>query len=130
MRHYLLVGLGSAVGGLARFGTVTAAVALFGPGFPVGTLAVNVLGSLLIGLIMGLSCAERRLITPELRSLLAVGFCGGFTTFSFFSWHILALTEAGQAPLALLYIASTTLLSLLAVWIGYGLTRLPLGRVQ
>lgn len=130
MRHYLFVGVGSAVGGLARFGTVTAAVAVFGPGFPIATLFVNVLGSLLIGLIAGLSRAESRLlITPERRSLLAVGFCGGFTTFSFFSWHILALAEAGQAPLALLYLASTTLFSLLAVGIGYVLAGLPLGRV-
>lgn len=122
MKHYLLVGLGSALGGLARFAVVLAAIATFGPTFPAGTLTVNVLGSLLIGFIAGLARAGGgALITPEQRALLAVGFCGGFTTVSFFAWQAVFMSADGRAPLALVYVAGSVALALAGVWAGFAL---------
>jgi len=120
MRAYLLVALGSALGGAARFGSVTSAVAIAGPAFPFGTLLVNVVGSLLIGVVAGLADApDRSRLSSEQRTLLATGFCGGFTTFSFFSWQVLALASSGQPLLAALYVLLSLTLPLLAAWYGY-----------
>jgi fluoride exporter len=122
MPHYLLVGLGSALGGLARFAVVLAAIATVGPTFPAGTLTVNVLGSLLIGFIAGLArFGAGSIISPEQRALLAVGFCGGFTTVSFFAWQAVFMAGAGRAALAVLYVAGSVALALGAVWAGYAL---------
>jgi fluoride exporter len=122
MRDVLLVGVGSGLGGAARYGLVAAALAIFGPAFPVGTLLANVLGSALIGLIAALARAESRfLVPPATRQLLAIGFCGGFTTYSFFGWH--ALWLAGRSiVVATSYVLLTTALSLVAVWLAYRVT--------
>ncbi len=86
--------------------------------FPWGTLVVNVLGALLIGLLAGRAVAFENLATRELRLLLAVGFCGGFTTFSTFSMEVVTLLREDAAGLALAYIAASLLLSLAAFWLG------------
>lgn len=85
--------------------------------FPVGTLAVNVLGSFLIGLVLTLSL-ERGLVGPNVRLFLAIGVLGGFTTMSTFSYETLALVRDGSMALALWNIGSTFGTCLIAVWLG------------
>jgi fluoride exporter len=84
--------------------------------FPVGTLVVNVLGSLLIGFLYALF--SRQVIGEEYRLLLAVGFCGGFTTFSTFSNESLHFLRNGQWVPFILYSVGCLLLCLLSVWLG------------
>ena len=110
------VALGSAVGGVSRYllgGLVQRAA---GTTFPLGTLLINVTGSFLIGVILKL--ASEGTVTPEMRALLAIGFCGGYTTFSAFSAETLALVEDGQTVRAGLYVVLSVILSLGATWGG------------
>ena len=117
IQSLILVALGGAAGSVARFLTVTAA-ARVAPGWPWGTLAVNVAGSLAIGLL-SVALAARMPLSP----LLIAGFLGGFTTFSAFSLDALSLWQAGQAPQAAAYVAASVLLSLAAVALGAALAR-------
>jgi len=122
MRNALWVALGSGLGGAARYATVAAALALFGPAFPVGTLMVNVVGSLLIGVLAGLVRPHGEdPLSPHVRLLLATGFCGGFTTYSFFAYQSLWLVQMGRPVAALAYTLGSPALGLLAVWVGYRL---------
>jgi CrcB protein len=89
------VALGGALGAVARYGVSGWVQHATGAFFPYGTLAVNVAGSLILGFVLGLG-AGRYLIAPEWRLFLATGFCGGFTTFSTFSYETLALIEDQQ----------------------------------
>jgi fluoride exporter len=122
MQRTLLVALGGLVGSVARYWLTGAVQRVGGDVFPAGTLAVNVLGSLLIGLVMTLSL-ERGLIDDELRILLTSGFCGGFTTMSTFSWETLALLREDQWLLALANAGVTLLVCLGAVWAGIAVAR-------
>jgi fluoride exporter len=103
------VALGSALGGVARYllgGWVQRAA---GGVFPWGTLAVNLSGSFLLGLISRYAI-ESAGVSAEVRTLLTIGFCGGYTTFSTFSWETTRLLEDGDWPRAGLYaVASVTL---------------------
>lgn len=112
------VAAGSALGGVLRFLLVPWAQRYFAAGFPGGTLAVNVAGSLLIGLILRLA-TEPGVIPPETRVFLTVGVCGGFTTFSAFSAESLELLQTGQWGRALIYIAASILLSIGAAALGW-----------
>jgi fluoride exporter len=117
---YAAVGAGSALGALARYLCTLAMVALLGPAFPWGTLAVNVLGSFLIGLYATVTEPDGRLrASPAQRQFVIAGFCGGFTTFSIFSLETLLLVERQAFGLAVIYIAASIILWLIAVWIGY-----------
>jgi fluoride exporter len=98
---YGAVGVGSALGALARYLCTLAMVALLGPAFPWGTLAVNVLGSFLIGLYATVTEPDGRLrASPAQRQFVIAGFCGGFTTFSIFSLETLLLVERQAFGLA------------------------------
>ena len=130
MLNYLYVALGSAAGGLAR---VLAGVWLQerlgrvmphsgAKPFPVGTLLVNVTGSFLIGVLI-VVLARRATNATTLHSLLVLGFCGGYTTFSTFSADTLALLESGAAPLAAMNIVASVVLALLATLAGAALGR-------
>jgi protein CrcB len=89
-KHLSAVAAGSALGGVVRFAAVNLSVYSIPPPFPWGTLAVNVIGSLIIGWLAGWSRAEgRHYLSPEARLFLMVGFCGGLTTFSFFAGRLL-----------------------------------------
>lgn len=110
---FLLVGLGGALGSMARYGV---ALALPSVGFPYATLAVNVIGCFGIGL--ALPALERSApLAPELRLLVIVGFLGGFTTFSAFGHDTFALVKSGVGP-AILNVAANVLLGLGAVVAG------------
>src|SRR5438105_9812919 len=89
------VALGSAVGGVARFALATIVQQRVGPDFPAGTLVVNVSGSLLLGFLLRYSLGTVA-ISPEVRALLTTGFCGGYTTFSTFSYDTMLLREAEE----------------------------------
>jgi CrcB protein len=119
---YLWVALGGAAGAAARYGVAQWAGERWGWSFPWGTLAVNVTGSLAIGLVMTLLIA--RGADPAFRLLLVTGFLGGYTTFSAFSFETLTLLEARRWSAAAIYVAASVALGLLACAIG-----LVLGRI-
>ena len=118
----LLVAAGGVVGCVARYWLDGTVQRLVGPGFPAGTLVVNILGSLVIGLVMTLSI-ERGLLEDNLRILLTTGFCGGFTTMSTFSYETVALVREGERLLAFGNVAGTLIACMSAVWVGSVLGR-------
>ncbi|NIT57685.1 MAG: fluoride efflux transporter CrcB [Aliifodinibius sp.] len=85
--------------------------------FPFGTLTVNVVGSLLIGIIIGATLEGD--LTKSMRLLLATGFCGGFTTFSSFSYEFFSLLQHEQTGYAFLYATASFVLGLAFVWLGF-----------
>jgi CrcB protein len=115
MATLLQVGLGGALGAVARYLTGIAAMRLTGPGFPWATLTVNVAGSFLMGaLVVILAQYSANRLAP----LLMTGVLGGFTTFSAFSLDALTLWERGQAGLAAAYVTASVVLSLAAIAAG------------
>lgn len=123
MHHLFLVMLGGAVGAGARHLVGRAALAIWGPGFPVGTLAVNVVGGLAMGLLAGW-LATRASGDEALRYLLGVGLLGGFTTFSAFSLETVLMIERGELVTALLYILASVVLSIGALFAGLQVSRM------
>ena len=119
---YAIVFLGAGIGGALRHGVNLAAVRLFGFGFPYGTLIVNVLGSLLMGLLAGYF-AFRTGIPQHVRLFLTTGVLGGFTTFSAFSLDAALLMGRHAYWSAAAYMAGSVLLSLLALFAGLSLFR-------
>ena len=120
--NYLIVFLGAGVGGAARHGVNVLSARLVGTGFPTGTLVVNALGCLLMGLIAG-TFAFRGHLPQEMRLFLTTGILGGFTTFSTFSLDAALLWERGETGLAALYVGASLVLSLAGVAAGLALTR-------
>lgn len=118
---YFLVFLGGGLGAAARQGINRAGLALLGPGFPWWTLAINVSGSFLIGLLAGLFGAMET--GHNARLFLTTGFLGGFTTFSAFSLDALTLWERGGQLQTGLYVAGSIILSLVAAAMGLMLSR-------
>lgn len=118
MAAYLWVALGSALGGVARFWLAAAMTAWLGPAFPWGTLAINVLGSFVIGLAAALTGGGRFPGVADLRTFVMVGLCGGFTTFSSFSLQTLELAQAGEMARAGAYVLTSVALCLGCVWLG------------
>jgi len=122
---YLLVFLGAGVGGVFRHGVNVAALRAFGPGFPWSTLAVNVGGSLLMGILAGwFALTTGATWTASARLFLATGVLGGFTTFSAFSLDAVLLWERGQGGLAAFYILASVALSVGALVLGLALVRI------
>ena len=118
--HWLLVFVGGGLGAVSRHGVGRATLHWLGAGFPWGTLAVNVVGSFLIGLAVGLFDAFGT--GQQTRLFLATGFLGGFTTFSAFSLDAMTLWERDPWQ-AGLYVAATVLLSFAAIAAGVVLSR-------
>lgn len=122
VRLLLSVGLGAMIGSVARSLVSVGLLHIFGPGFGWGTLTVNVLGSLLIGLYATLTEPDGRVfVSPAKRQFVLAGFCGGFTTFSIFSLETLLLVERQAFALAAINVGGSVILWLLAVWTGYRL---------
>jgi CrcB protein len=117
--NYLLVAIGSAVGGMGRYLFTGLGARFVSETFPWGTLFVNVTGSLLIGVLAVLVPADSRLLPNEARELLMIGLCGGFTTFSSFSLETLNLARNGAWIPAVSYALGSVALCLIFVWIGY-----------
>ena len=112
--NYLIVFLGAGIGGAGRHGVNVLAARLVGTAFPAGTLVINVLGCLLMGLIAGFF-AFRGQLPQEARLFLTTGILGGFTTFSAFSLDAVLLWERGEAMLAAFYVLGSVALSLAAL---------------
>jgi fluoride exporter len=127
MNRYLLVMLGAALGGLARYAAGNAVLQRFTARFPenvfpLGTVIVNVTGCFLIGILMTLFI-ERGDSNPNLRLLLVTGFLGGYTTFSSFAWESFEAIEKEQIWIGLANIVLSVVLGYLAVWCGAWLVR-------
>ena len=122
MQIYLWIALGSALGGAGRYWCTDAIARHLGETFPWGTLTVNVVGSLLIGLVATLGEPDGRLLmSSTTRQFFMIGLFGGFTTFSTFSLQVLTLVRDGQWLPASLYILGSVALCLAGVWLGHGL---------
>jgi CrcB protein len=116
------VAIGSALGGLARYGISGMVARAFGETFPWGTLVVNVLGSFLIGAVATLSGPDGRLlVSPVTRQFWLIGIFGGFTTFSAFSLQTLSLAQDGEWLRAGGNVALSVGLCLAFVWLGAAL---------
>jgi CrcB protein len=117
---FFWVGFGGALGSMARFGLSLLATRQWGEAFPWGTLFINVSGSFVITFFSVLSIGDGVLnVTPNMRLFVAVGLCGGFTTFSSFSLQTLALAQQGEVGRAGLYTAASFVFCLLAAWSGF-----------
>jgi len=123
MKQLLLVGCGGFIGSIARFMVQKLNLNWHVLSIPMGTLSVNVIGSLLIGFIIGVS-GKSEIISPGLRLFLMVGICGGFTTFSSFTAENLTLLQNGQFATVLLYTGLSIFLGFLAFYLGYVLSNL------
>lgn len=122
MKILLAIGIGSFLGGISRYLLSQFIQTKFLSTFPFGTLGVNILGCLLIGVVFGLS--DKGNLTQEWRLFLATGVLGGFTTFSAFSNETVNMLRDGQFWYAAAYIVSSILLGLLATFIGISFIKL------
>ena len=115
LKNIVLVGAGSCIGGILRY---LISVIRIGKGFPWGTLAVNLLGCLFIGVLCGWF-TKAGTAAGNLALFLTVGFCGGFTTFSTFSKEALAMLQQGNFWLFAAYVAVSVIFGILFVAVGY-----------
>lgn len=122
LKMVLLVACGGALGSVARYLFNMATMKLVGPDFPWGTLGVNIIGSLAIGVIVGLLAFTTEW-TQEIRAFAVVGVLGGFTTFSAFSLDAMLMGEKGAFLQMGLYVVSSVVLSLAATWGGLYLVK-------
>lgn len=116
------IALGSALGGVSRYLAGALVQRLATTTFPIGTLAVNVTGSFLLGLIIRYAI-ETPSVSPDMRAFLTVGFCGGYTTFSTFTFETARLLEDGEWTRAAAYIALSLLVSIGAMFVGFAAAR-------
>lgn len=123
IKNLLLIGAGGFIGSIARYLVSRLNTQVDWLSIPVGTLLVNVLGSLLIGFLIGIA-EKSTVMTLEMRMFLMVGLCGGFTTFSSFTGENLMLMRNGQFLPLFLYTGLSILLGFTAVYLGYMSTRL------
>ena len=117
MNPTLLVMAGAAIGAAARYHRGRLLFHLCGPGFPYGTLAANLLGGLLMGLLIG-TLARSSFVDEPWRLFLGVGLLGGFTTFSAFSLEVVSMIERGQWTIAIGYALISVIGSVLALFTG------------
>lgn len=123
MKMYLVVALGGAFGAMARYATDSTMMRLAGPGFPWGTVAVNLIGSLLLGLLIG-AAAHGLHLSQEARALIVTGFLGAFTTFSTFSLNTVTLIERGETASALGYVLGSVIFGVGMFFLGLRAWRL------
>ncbi|MBS1542445.1 MAG: fluoride efflux transporter CrcB [Bacteroidetes bacterium] len=116
-RIFLLVGIGGFLGSAARYYSQQFLAKSIPSVLPYGTLAVNIIGCFLIGIIYGLS-SRGNVLSPDWRIFLATGFCGGFTTFSAFSYESISLMQDGEYLYLSIYIAASVLFGLAATYLG------------
>jgi len=122
LQPYLIVFLGAGIGGTLRHAVNTLSTRLAGPDVPAGTLTVNVVGSLVVGMLAGF-LASRGQVDPAWRLFAMTGLLGGFTTFSAFSLETAQLWQRGQLVAAAAYVSGSVVLSVGAVFLGLALTR-------
>jgi CrcB protein len=118
MRLLWYVGIGGAVGAMSRFLLGAFIQQRAGADFPVGTLIINITGSFVLGFVMRYAL-QAGTVSPEMRALLATGFCGGYTTFSTFSYENALLIEDGEYGRAALYIGLSVTVALAFTFLGF-----------
>ena len=123
MNAVLLVGAGGAVGAMARYGVSVAVGRLWFTTFPLATLAVNIIGSLAMGIVIGLLSRHLPPWQNEARLFVAVGVLGGFTTFSSFSLDTIYLIERGALAQAALYVGLSVVVCVIGLYLGLLITR-------
>lgn len=126
LRHpYLLVGVGGALGSVARAGMTDLVTRWMGNQFPFGTVVVNVMGAILMGLLAGYGETEpgRLIFSPGARTFLMIGVLGGYTTFSSFSLQTFLLMEQGNWIGAFLNVFLSVLLCVGGIWLGFSVIR-------
>lgn len=123
MLQVIAIACGGAFGALSRYFIIGIVTDWLGKDFPFGTLFVNVLGSFLIGILYVVVVLKMH-VSPELKSILVVGFLGAFTTFSTFSLEAFNFISQGLLLSAVTYILSSVILCILAVWAGVSLAKL------
>jgi CrcB protein len=119
---YLWIALGAVVGASARYFLSGFIAKVVPSSFPYGTLTINITGSLLLGFFLAWT-SERVLIDPRWRLLIAIGFCGSYTTFSSYAFETFALVEQGQWLLMGLNVIASNVLCLVSVLAGVALAR-------
>ena len=122
LRLMLLAGAGGFIGTCCRFLINRLFLYIWKAPFPLATFTVNILGCFIFGLLIGL-LGRNGAVSPRLNALLIVGFCGGFTTFSTFSNESFNLAFSGELLSSLLYIASSVIIGIFALWCGMILVR-------
>ncbi len=122
MKDFLAISVAAVVGANLRYLISRLAAREFGPIFPYGTLAINIVGSFIVGFFV-IWTTERVLVDPRWRLLVVIGFCGSFTTFSSYAFETMAYFEQGQWALMLANILSNNLLCLGGALAGMALAR-------
>ncbi len=123
MYPYLLVAVGGALGSMARYGFGIAVGQAWKDSFPLGTMLINIIGSLVMGLVIGTLARFTPAWQNDARLFVAVGILGGFTTFSSFSLDTIAMLERGDVGPALLYVFVSVLVGIAALYGGLVLMR-------
>lgn len=117
-RVAIAVLVGGGIGALCRYIVGAAFLQRFGPGFPYGTMTINIIGCFFIGAISELATARSIIVTPLIRSFLVVGVLGGFTTFSSFAYDTIVLGEDAAVVPALVYVCSSVIGGIVAAYGG------------
>lgn len=122
MINYIVISIGAALGGVFRYGLASLIQKKVESFFPYGTLVVNIIGSFALGFIM-YYLDEKELLSPQMRLFLTVGLCGGFTTFSTFSYETINLIKNSQFLLATSNVLGSVFLCLIAIYLAYILSK-------
>lgn len=122
MVKLLLIGFAGFIGTIGRYWLSGVVARRYGETFPLGTLAVNLIGCFLVGLLFYLM-QERYLVNQNVRTIILIGLLGGFTTFSSFGLQTFTLLQDNEIALAVLNIVASNVLGLLLVWAGYTLAK-------
>ncbi len=120
LRNFIFIGLGGALGSMLRFGC---SLLIGSKTFPFSTLLINITGSIIIGAVIAYSL-KNETFSDNWKLFLATGICGGFTTFSSFSFENLQLFENGKFGMLAIYIGASVLLGIAGVWTGFKLINL------
>jgi CrcB protein len=123
MYPFLLVGAGGAIGAMARYGFASFVGRFWPMSFPLATLLINIIGSLAMGLFVGLMARWLPAWQSDARLFVAVGILGGFTTFSSFSLDTIVLIERGEVVAAGAYVLLSVVLCLIGLYLGLLVTR-------